>query len=64
MVEKLIQRNHDTHHCTPDHPLPQDASEAERHQWVHTDFLGFYDGVYNWEYECQNCGTRFEAGAM
>ena len=47
--------------CTPDHPMPPDTPAPERSQWVHTDLLGFYDGVYYWEYECQNCGAKLEA---
>ena len=41
--------------------MPLTLSDVERRQWVHTDVLGFYDGVYYWEYECQHCGALLEA---
>lgn len=58
---KELRMTSDAYRCTSEHPMPPTLSAVERRQWVHTDVLGFYDGVYYWEYECQHCGTKFEA---
>jgi hypothetical protein len=44
-----------------DHAMPQDALPEELQECAHRHLLGFYDGVYYWEFECQNCGATLKA---
>jgi hypothetical protein len=41
--------------------MPRQTPDVEQRRWVHPDLLGFYEGVYYWEYVCQNCGTTWTA---
>ncbi len=49
---KELRMTSDAYRCTAEYPMPLTLSDVERRQWVHTDVLGFYDGVYYWEYQC------------
>lgn len=53
--------DHTVPSCAPDRPVTPEAIPQEPPTCVHRHLLGFYDGVYYWEFECQDCGATLEA---